>query len=48
MRMAGRMGNDVVTVKGLKILQVNKDENVLVISGAVPGRKGTLVEVFGS
>jgi len=46
MRMAGRMGADTVTVKGLKVLQVNKEENILVVSGAVPGRKGTLVEVF--
>lgn len=45
-RMAGRMGNDTVTVKGLKVLQVNADENIIVVSGAVPGRKGTLVEVY--
>jgi len=44
-RMAGRMGSDRVSVKNLKVLQVNKDENLLVVSGAVPGRKGTLVEV---
>lgn len=44
-RMPGRMGGDQVTVKNLKVLQVNKDENLLLISGAVPGRKGTLVEV---
>ncbi len=48
MRMAGRMGGDTVTVKNLKVLQVNKEENILVIGGAVPGRKGTLVEVYGS
>lgn len=47
MRMAGRMGNDKVTVKNLKVLQVNAAENLLVVSGAVPGRKGTVVEVFG-
>jgi large subunit ribosomal protein L3 len=47
-RMGGRMGNDKVTIKGLKILQVNADENILVISGAVPGRKGTLVEVYAT
>jgi len=47
-RMAGRMGNDTVTVKNLIVLQVNKEESTLVISGAVPGRKGTLVEVYGS
>ena len=47
-RMAGRMGSDKTTVKGLKVLQVNADENIIVVSGAVPGRKGTLVEVFGA
>lgn len=44
-RMAGRMGSDKTTVKNLKVLQVNPEENVLLVSGAVPGRKGTLVEV---
>ena len=47
LRMAGRMGGERVTVKNLKVLQVNKDENVLVLRGAVPGRKGTLVEIRG-
>jgi large subunit ribosomal protein L3 len=47
-RMGGRMGSDTVTVKGLKVLQVNVDENIIVVSGAVPGRKGTLVEVYGA
>jgi len=45
-RMAGRMGSDKTTVRGLTVLQVNKEENILVVSGAVPGRKGTIVEVF--
>ena len=44
-RMAGRMGADRVTVKNVKVLQVNKDEHILLIKGAVPGRRGTLVEV---
>ncbi len=47
-RMGGRMGSDTVTVRGLKVLQVNPEENILVVSGAVPGRKGTLVEVFST
>ena len=47
-RMGGRMGSDTITVKGLKVLQVNAEENILVVSGAVPGRKGTLVEVFST
>ncbi len=48
MRMAGRMGNDTVTVKNLTVLQVNEAENLLIVAGAVPGRKGTLVEVYGA
>lgn len=44
-RMAGRMGTDRITVKNLRVLQVNIEDNVLLVSGAVPGRKGTLVEV---
>jgi biotin carboxylase len=47
MRMAGRMGNERVTVKNLRILQVDKETNTIVISGAVPGRPGTLVEIRG-
>ena len=47
MRMAGRMGGDRVTVKNLTVLQVDTATNTLVISGAIPGRPGTLVEVRG-
>lgn len=45
MRMAGRMGGDRITVKNLKVLQVNAKEQILLVSGAVPGRKGTVVEI---
>jgi large subunit ribosomal protein L3 len=44
-RMPGRMGADRVTVKSLKILQVDPEGGRLLISGAIPGRRGTLVEV---
>ncbi len=47
MRMAGRMGADKVTVKNLKVLGVDQENNQLLIGGAVPGRRGTLVEVRG-
>jgi len=47
MRMAGRMGGDRITVKNLSIVQVNTAENIILIKGAIPGRKGTLVEVRG-
>ncbi len=45
MRMAGRMGGDRVTVKNLKVLHVDSTTNTLYISGAVPGRRGTLIEI---
>lgn len=45
MRMAGRMGGERITVKNLKVLQVNAQEQILLVSGAVPGRKGTMVEI---
>jgi large subunit ribosomal protein L3 len=44
-RMAGRMGGERITLKNLRVLQVNKEANLLLVSGAVPGRKGSLVEV---
>ncbi len=47
MRMAGRMGNDRVTVKNLRVLQVDPASHTLLISGAIPGRPGTLVEIRG-
>lgn len=46
-RMAGRMGGERVTVKNLRVLQIDKDKGILIVSGAVPGRRGTTVEVWG-
>lgn len=45
MRMAGRMGGDIVTVKNLKVVQIDTEKGELLIKGAVPGRRGTLVEI---
>ena len=45
MRMAGRMGGNRVTVKNLRVLQIDPTTSTLVISGALPGRPGTLVEI---
>ncbi len=47
MRMGGRMGNDRVTVKNLRVLKVDQATNTLIVSGAVPGRPGSLVEIRG-
>ena len=45
MRMAGRMGGEKVTVKNLKIVKILPETREIFISGAVPGRRGTLVEI---
>ncbi len=47
MRMGGRMGGDTVTVKGLRVVDVDTDARIIYISGAVPGRAGTLVAIKG-
>jgi len=47
MRMAGRMGSDRVTVANLKVLAVDVKAGEIIVSGAVPGRRGTLLEVVG-
>jgi large subunit ribosomal protein L3 len=44
-KMAGRMGSDRVTVQNLRVLQVDRGRNLLYVLGAVPGSKGTFVEV---
>jgi large subunit ribosomal protein L3 len=45
MRMAGRMGNDRVTTQNLKVFKVDAEAGLLLIKGAVPGRKGGIVIV---
>ena len=44
-RMPGRMGVDRVSVRGLKIIKIDLKNNVMAIKGAVPGHRGTLLEV---
>jgi large subunit ribosomal protein L3 len=44
-RMPGRMGGNTITVKNLKIVKVLADNNIVLISGAIPGRKNTLITV---
>ncbi len=47
MRMAGRMGTDLVSVKNLKVVHIDAVNNRLLIKGAVPGRRGTVLEIQG-
>ena len=43
MRMGGHMGNERVTVRNLEIVEVDTEDNVLVVKGAVPGPNGGYV-----
>ncbi len=47
-KMAGRMGSDRVTVKGLKVIKIDKENNLLIVKGAVPGRIGSVIEIVES
>jgi large subunit ribosomal protein L3 len=44
-KMPGRMGSERVSVKNLKIMKIDKENNLLVLKGAVPGRTGALLEI---
>ncbi len=44
-KMPGRMGADRITVKNLEIAKVDEKNNIIAIKGAIPGRRGTLVEI---
>ena len=45
-KMAGQLGNKIVTIKKLKIIQINLDENILVVKGAIPGKPGNLLSII--
>ena len=44
-KMPGRMGSERITVKNLEIVKIDKDNNILAVRGAIPGRRGTLLEI---
>lgn len=46
-RMAGRMGGVRASVRGLKIVEIDKENNILFLRGAVPGVKGRIIEIVG-
>ena len=46
-KMPGHMGFERVSVRNLKIVKIDKENNLLAIRGAVPGRRGTLLEILG-
>ncbi len=47
-KMAGQLGNKMTTIKKLKIIQTNPEENILVIKGSVPGKPGNLLSIVPS
>lgn len=44
-KMAGRMGNERVTLKNLEVAQVDAEKNLLFLKGAVPGARGSIIEI---
>jgi large subunit ribosomal protein L3 len=47
-KMAGQMGNEVVSVQNLKVFDVDLEDNLIFVEGAVPGANGTFVFVTDS
>ena len=47
-KMAGQLGNKTTTIKKLKVIQINSEENILVIKGSVPGKPGNLLSIVPS
>jgi len=45
MRMAGRMGGDRVTLKNVRVVKVDVENNLVFLKGALPGAKNTLLEI---
>ena len=45
MRMAGRMGSDRITIDNLTVEAVLPEKNVILVTGAVPGARGTFLEI---
>ena len=43
--MAGNMGNESVTVKNLKVLQVDEKNGIVVVTGCVPGPKNQIIKL---
>lgn len=47
-KMAGQLGNKTTTIKKLKVIQFNLEENILVVKGSVPGKPGNLLSIVSS
>ena len=47
-KMAGQLGNKLTTIKKLKVIKLNLEENILIIKGSIPGKPGNLLSVVPS
>jgi large subunit ribosomal protein L3 len=47
-KMAGQVGNKITTIKKLKVIQLNLEENILIVKGSVPGKPGNLLTIVPS
>tara|TARA_Y100001935_G_C17053126_1_gene383017 strand:- start:46 stop:663 length:618 start_codon:yes stop_codon:yes gene_type:complete len=45
MKMAGRMGNEKITIQNLKVLKIVSEKNLLVLKGSIPGHKNSIVVI---
>lgn len=46
MKMAGRMGNDNVSVRNLEVIKIIAEKNIILVKGAVPGAVNSIVELY--
>ena len=44
-KMSGRYGNEKVTIQNLQVVKVDLERNILLVKGAIPGAKGSLVSI---
>ena len=45
LKMAGHMGNRRITIKGLEIIEVDTERNLLLIKGGIPGATNSLIQI---
>lgn len=46
MKMAGRMGNDNVSIRNLQVIKIIAEKNIILVKGAVPGATNSIVELY--
>jgi large subunit ribosomal protein L3 len=44
-KMAGHLGNSTVTIKNTEVLYINKNENILALSGSLPGKRKNILKI---